>query len=329
MNKPTYTMTSEAITVVLDGKTHVVRKSAPQFKALQTVLKNREWDKIPDHITVVKSIQSWAKDQFGYENNQFIYGGRPLPTELNDRIVKMATRGDDPTPFFRFWERLQRNPSKRSVDQLWAFLSQQGIPLEKDGTFLAYKGVRTDLTDQHTGTFDNSPGNVHEMPRNQISDDPNHACHEGFHVGSLNYAKGFGSRVMICRVDPEHVVCIPYDHSCQKMRICKYEVVGHSTGDILPSTVYTELDPDSDSVEDINPSEEDQVAITPQTQTEVVKRRSKRGFAKFDKMDMRALYQQTLDDLRRYANKGLQIVGAYHIPGGKAALISKILEIRQ
>jgi hypothetical protein len=176
----------------------------------------------------------------GFEDGQFTYNGASLPTELNQRVIKMATAGDDPTALFNFWERLQKNPSKRSVDQLFSFLSHQGIPFEKDGTFLAYKGVRSDLKDAHSGKFDNSPGNVHEMPRNQISDDPNHACHEGFHVGALAYASGFSQRVVICRVDPEHVVCVPYDASAQKMRVCKYEVIGFHNGQELSSTVHTE-----------------------------------------------------------------------------------------
>ena len=51
------------------------------------------------------------------------------------------------------------------------------------------------------------------------------------HVGALAYAitfcSGGGSRIVICEVDPENVVCVPYDCSQQKMRVCEYKVIGH------------------------------------------------------------------------------------------------------
>jgi hypothetical protein len=37
----------------------------------------------------------------------------------------------------------------------------------------------------------------------------------------------------------------------------------------------------------------------------------------------------SLDDLRRYATYGMEMVGASKVPGGKSALISKILELRK
>jgi hypothetical protein len=58
------------------------------------------------------------------------------------------------------------------------------------------------------------------------------------------------------------------------------------------------------------------------------KRKAKKGFAKLDKLDSRGLMQQSLEDLREYAGKGLSIVGASKIPGGKSALVSKILAVR-
>jgi len=152
----------------------------------------------------------------------------------------MATAGNDPTYLLNFWERLQKNPSHRSVTQLFSFLLHEGISFTEDGCFLAYKSVRDDYRDHHSGTFVNKPGAVLEMPRNKISDDPRHACHEGLHVGALSYAQTFGgsgSRIVICKIAPEDVVCVPYDESQRKMRVSRYEVIGNY-GCLLPSTVY-------------------------------------------------------------------------------------------
>ena len=75
-----------------------------------------------------------------------------------------------------------------------------------------------------------------KVHRNRVSDDPNTPCHFGLHVGSLEYAQSFGERVVIVRVDPEHVVCVPYDCTSQKMRVCEYEVVGLHIEGHMPST---------------------------------------------------------------------------------------------
>lgn len=239
MTKPPYTLTNESITVVWNGVPHTVKEGAPNFKALRDAIALEEWDKIEDNLSVKRSIESWSNDKFKIDGNRVFYNGEDLPTELTRRIVSMASNGEDPTIIFNFWERLSRNPSFRSVQQLWTFLVHSGIPFTPDGCFLAYKGVRSDYRDAHSGKIDNRPGTVNKMPRNKISDDPDVACHFGFHVGAYNYANTFSQRVVICKVDPEHVVCVPKDSNWEKMRVCEYEVVGNY-GTQLPSVTFHE-----------------------------------------------------------------------------------------
>lgn len=341
---PAFTYTGESITIIWEGKSHVVQKGSPNFVALRKAIMEENWDAIPKTLTVSKSLKEWASGKFTVEGNTFSFEGRPLPSDLNSRILKLATSNENPTPILKFWERLQKNPSMRSVEQLWSFLQHKGIPITDDGHFLAYKGVKDDFKDAHSGKWDNSPGAINEMPRNQISDDPNHACHEGFHVGALEYAKGFSQRVVVCKVDPEHVVCVPYDSSSQKMRVCKYEVIGNHNGSHLPSTVYKpdvndrtpdepeyddpDYDPESDPLVE---SEEQMKEIVDKADKEKKepKRASKKGFSKLDKLDMEGLLEQPIDVLRKYAGKGLEIIGASKIPGGKVALVSRIMEVRK
>jgi hypothetical protein len=292
---------------------------------------------VPKNLTVAKSLESWVQGLFTLSGNQFFHEGKPLPSSLNQRIVQMATKGEDPTPLLKFWERLKKNPSYRSVNQLWDFLNHRGIPLTKDGCFMAYKSVRMDYKDHHTGVFDNSPGRVNEMPRNQISDDPQIECHEGFHVGSLEYARTFNSssssRIIACEIDPENVVCVPRDSSFGKMRVCKYKVIGNHNGEYLPSTTYTS-DASDPTDEDREDTEEEVTAPGKKSDkkekgpivSKPVKVQAK--FDKYQKMGLDKLMECSIDELRQYAGKGLQIVGASKIPGGKTALITKILSVR-
>lgn len=242
------------------------------------------------------------------------------------------------------------------MEQLYPFLKHSGIPFTADGCFLAYKGVKGDYTDCHTGKISNMPGVTNEMPRNKISDDPNHACHEGFHVGALGHARGYGTRVIICKVAPEDVVCVPYDSSQQKMRVSKYVIMGNY-GDTLPSTLFEEIE-EKEKVEIVEPvlSEEERRAkeqfltvldkkrapdkspsppppepleTKPEPELETAgKLKIPVKFNKLAMMPLEGLMEQSLDTLRQFATYGLKIVGASKIPGGKTSLVSRIIEVR-
>jgi hypothetical protein len=124
--------------------------------------------------------------------------------------------------------RLQLNPSKRAVDELYTFLEHKNLPITANGTIQAYKAVRDNFTDCHTGSYDNSVGNVLQMPRNKVDDNKEVGCSYGFHAGTLEYAKGFmpqNGHILVVEIDPADVVSIPTDCNYQKLRTCKYKVV--------------------------------------------------------------------------------------------------------
>ncbi len=271
------------------------------------------------------------------------YMGQPVPNEFRRHVLDRAEAGKSPQPLFLFWEKLQRNPSKRSVDQLFPFIAKKNIPITADGCFLAYKGVRSDYMDKHSGTILNKPGTTVSIPRNQVSDDPKEACHFGLHVGAEGYASNFSDRQIICKVDPENVVCVPYDHYQEKMRVCKYDVIGHK-GDTLPDSMFEpdELETVRDTAENIEEVVEEEIDTSKQAERlkkkqkkgplkakRVEKKLNKSGYEKFNKMNAQELMNQSLDDLRKYATYGLEIVGASKIPGGKAKLVSRLLQVRK
>lgn len=329
-----FTITNESITVIHDGRAHTVREGQAQFKLLRHAIQNEQWDEIPKFFSVKSALSQWSNDKFKFDDNGSIsYNGEPVPYDFGKKIISMATNGEDPTPLFKFYERLQRNPSSRSVDQLWAFLSKLSIPLTKTGCFLAYKGVRSDYMDRHSGTICNKPGTTITLPRNSISDDPREPCHFGLHVGAWDYASDFagsGGKLVICEVDPEFVVCVPYDSGYEKMRVCQYKVIGEA-GDALRDNVY-----DIDEVEETK--EEDKAAIVektinsakgkPAAQLEIRTKPEKKNFDKYKKWDVSKLLELSIDELRKYATYGLNIVGASKIRGGKTTLVKKILKVR-
>lgn len=230
--------TDTSITVVVDGKSTTITSDAPNFRPLRQAIRDNDEDAVRANLSVSGAVENWSKGNFKLNGNQALYKGEEIPGELGRRIVQMASNGESPEPLVKFWEKLQRNPSMRSVEQLYPFLKHEGIPIIANGNFLAYKGIKSNYTDAHTGKVDNKPGAVCEMPRNKVSDDPRTSCHYGFHVGALEYARSFSQVTVVCEVDPGDVVCIPYDNNQQKMRVCKYRVRGNHNGELLPSTSY-------------------------------------------------------------------------------------------
>ena len=107
------------------------------------------------------------------------------------------------------------------------------LPITEDGHFLAFKNVKIDYKDIHSGTFDNSVGKVCEMPRYKVDEDKDRTCSSGLHFCSIAYLPSFsdsnGGHTMIVKINPKDVVAIPADYNNTKGRTCKYEVIGEYT----------------------------------------------------------------------------------------------------
>jgi hypothetical protein len=137
-------------------------------------------------------------------------------------------------------ENLMQNPSYRSVNELYGFLEANNLSITPDGHFLAYKKVRENYTDVHSGKFDNSVGKVCEMERNLVDDNKDNTCSFGLHFCSEGYLKHFGGdRIMIVKINPRDVVSIPTDYNNSKGRTCRYEVVGEVGLDASDATEFT------------------------------------------------------------------------------------------
>jgi hypothetical protein len=347
-----FTLTNESITVILNGTPRTIHKGSAQYPGLRSALFAEQWDRIEALVTVRGSLATWFKDT-GFDIDmqgvmRYSDGLHELdvPTSLSERIKSMVANGEDPSPLIKFYQRLANNPSYRSRTQLFAFMAHVGIPIEPDGTFLAYKGINDNLTDVHSGKVNNAPGTHHSMPRNMISDDPDHACHYGFHVGALSYARDFGSVVVICRVDPQHVVCVPHDSSQQKMRVCDYESIGFWNGETMPSTTYSpnlerdaslDEEVEDDAVEDADADWESDNILTSKgvgdggdgLKVQPAIKNVKSKAAQLGRISPAKLMERGIDELRKYASGHLKIVGASKMSGGKSALVAAILRARK
>ncbi len=226
-------LTSGGIHMVINSKPVTVAKSDKYFAEVVEALKRKATgEEILDILEAEKRKMEQAVEVapgIEMKGGQIYHDGVAVVGVLGDRMLQMVEEGFDLTPMSNFLKNLMENPAKRVVDHLYPFLDHGKNPITEDGCFLAYKAVREDFKDIHSGQFDNSVGQVLSMPRNRVDEDPNNTCSYGFHVCSFDYLPHFAhanGHVMVCKVNPADVVAIPRDYNNTKMRVCKYEVIG-------------------------------------------------------------------------------------------------------
>lgn len=222
---------SDSITVFVSGKTYAVNKEAHTYEMVINAVKANDLVALESALEIrkfiTKSLTAGASNRVRVEQDQIFYDDREVTGLIASRIFEVIRLGLDAKPMIKFLENLMANPSKRAVDELFSFLDACKLPITDDGHFLAYKRVRDDYTDVHSGKFDNSVGQILEMPRNAVDEDKNRTCSAGLHFCSYDYLAHFGGdRIMILKINPADVVAIPADYNNTKGRTCRYEVVG-------------------------------------------------------------------------------------------------------
>ena len=244
------------ITVVLDGERHSINAGNGMFSKALEAYKVNDWDAFIGCVNPTIRLKSLYASYEGIEvkdGNLYVFD-EPVHSTLSTRVLSFLEAGLDCVHLFKFILKLNLNPSKRAVDELYTFLEHRALPITDNGNFLAYKAVREDYTDKYTGKFLNTIDAVLEMPRNKVDDDKNVGCSYGFHAGTVEYAKDFMGReghLMIVEINPADVVSIPTDCQFQKLRTSKYKVVGEYEIDLTDPLYASRFETDQDGDVDL------------------------------------------------------------------------------
>jgi hypothetical protein len=221
-----YIVQGSQVTVVIGSKPHVVSKSHPMYQRVVDAIKANDWETVDSIIDPKKMVLDYGNGNIAIEGDKLFWKDEEFHSSLSVRMIRMLQDGFDIKPMVAFMENLMLNPSKRAVTELYGFLEKNNLPITPDGSFLAYKKIRQDYKDVHSGTMDNSVGKVVEMERNKVDDDQNRTCSTGLHFCSRDYLNHFGGeRIVIVKINPRDVVAIPNDYNDSKGRACRYEVV--------------------------------------------------------------------------------------------------------
>lgn len=241
-----YVILPGAISVVVDSKPYTVdARNKGLYDAVKELLKQKNYAAIPDTIdrmsNLVKKVAAQAaissdaritiRDRRVYLTDENGVEHRLQGYEIT-KLIEVADEGFDIQPLANFAKRVRKNPSEAVQARLYEFMEKGQLPLTEDGSFIAYKVVRSNFKDKHSGRFDNSPGQYVSMPREQVDDNDHRTCSTGLHVCSKNYIRSFRSgndKLVACIVAPEDVVSIPVDYNDAKMRTAAYTVLAEIT----------------------------------------------------------------------------------------------------
>jgi hypothetical protein len=195
-----------------------------------------------NYLDIKKQIKEFADGELKVENGLVYYYGTQLHGKVVDKLLELLESGLKlGSPFVKFVKNLLDNPSNNSVEELYDFLSYKSLPIDDDGYVLGYKGVCSDGWSQsgnsqtivlqgevnERGQIKNNVGDIIEVQRRSVDDNRQNGCSHGLHIGSFDYAKSWanGGKLLLVRFNPADAVSVPEDSECQKLRVCKYEIL--------------------------------------------------------------------------------------------------------
>jgi len=243
------------LTLVLNNQSYQVLPDHINYKMILEKLPTATADELLEIVDVEKAIASFSDGLIEIKNGQVTYEGEVVHGSISKRILEFMSKGLPFQPLVNFLNNLMENPSMQSQKELYDFLEHEHLPITEDGHFLAYKAVRSDYKDKYKGIFDNRVGQVCKMTRSKVDDDRARGCSNGLHAGALNYVAGYGSleagdKIVIVKINPKDVVSVPSDCNYEKLRTCRYEVVGEYEGELLKPLYSAEFNQDNYDYED-------------------------------------------------------------------------------
>jgi len=230
-----YILTEGTFTLFVDGVPYATDRTNPGWEEIK-----REINKVVADtqrlIALVKPVTTIAEkvseiQEVTVRGDAVYYGDERIHDNLAKRMLDIMQEGISLDPWVKFAQNIYANPAKLARQELYDFLEASDLPITSDGHFLAYKIVGAGYKDIYSGKFDNSVGQVVELPggRRSVDDNRERTCSYGLHFcskGYLNsYGTGPGNHVMIVKINPADVVSIPTDYNFAKGRTYKYEVV--------------------------------------------------------------------------------------------------------
>jgi len=237
-----YIVSEDTATLLYEGKPYTLNSSHANFAPFKSALIAGDFETAINYLDIKKQIKEFADGELKVENGSVYYYGTQLHGKVVDKLLELLESGlKVGNPFVKFVKNLLDNPSNNSVEELYDFLSYKSLAIDDDGYVIGYKGVTSDGWSQsgntqtivlqgevnERGQILNRVGDTIEVQRRSVDDNRQNSCSHGLHIGSFDYAKSWakGGQLLLVRFNPADAVSVPQDCECQKLRVCKYEVL--------------------------------------------------------------------------------------------------------
>lgn len=237
------------LTLYFSEGSKVVRDDHPYFDELLDEVQSSFPDvgylaEKSDPEKVLAEAFSRLSDRVSVGNGRIYLDGDDVSEgALGKHILRCLETGvQDYAPFVRFLEKLAANPLDHTKHRLYGWLDATGgFTITEDGDIIGYKGVDEDGRSVRSGPaivdgkrihgkVPNTPGATIEFPRSEVEHDPSRGCAQGLHIGTWEYASGWGDRTLRVVFSPTDVVSVPTDSGDQKVRVCRYTVLADAYG---------------------------------------------------------------------------------------------------
>lgn len=201
-------------------------------------------------------VRQSIEDSYYLSNSLSIVGGKilfgdeVLEETLANHMLSLLNEDNSPKDegmwrsYVKFLDNLFQNASEDVRKQLFRWMNYENqagnaFGITDDGCLVGYKGCKGTVLEPYSsftgnaivdgveinGHIPNKVGSVIQMPRSQVTADPEIGCSYGLHVGTRDYATGWAPILILVKVNPRDVVSVPYECESQKMRVCEYTVL--------------------------------------------------------------------------------------------------------
>lgn len=230
------------ITVVVDGTMLVADSNHPRWYDIVAAAVSGDDVDFPSLFDITNKAAELFEnlsERVSVAHSRIFIDGDEVEDVYADQIVRFMQEGvEDFKPLVNFLEKVYTNVEAHTRENLSRWLNATGgFTIDEDGDIIGYKGLTRDGGSIHrgpavvngeavNGSVPNAPGSVVEMARSKVEHNPAVGCASGLHVGTWEYASGFGHGVVAkVKVNPRDVVSVPTDCNGQKMRVSRYKVV--------------------------------------------------------------------------------------------------------
>jgi hypothetical protein len=246
----------ESLTIFpAEGNPIIVTGDHPHFEAILADAHEGDPDTLrglADTTYVISTYMEPLSERVSTANGRIYFDGDELDTSLTQHLLRLINEDAACSEaLVYFLEKLYANPSDSARERLYEWLRSRPFGITEEGDLIGYKGVTAIDLDKYSDEFascwdgpahvngreyvpggEDGPGGVPQnvgdvvtLARSEVDPDSYVECSEGLHVGTYDFANGYGDTMLRVIVNPRDVVGVPSGVSgSQKFRCCRYVI---------------------------------------------------------------------------------------------------------